>query len=277
VATDQPVPQVEEVCSVLRQQHVRLLSLVGAPGSGKSRLAEALAAALAREFPHGTVLVDLARVRQQSGVGRAIAEALRAKRPAAASLLAELVTWMRGRQMLLVLNNFEHLKDSGLLIARLLEECPRLRVVVTSRAGLRLPGEQRFAVQSPEAQASEDVAANAAVAARRPGQPGPSLDRPVVRQVGGLCLQPAVIPEGEEDRLFPLTRREQVVATLLALGFTNAQIAEELVISYRTAETHACRILRKLGLTSRSLVVNWALERGLVMVAPRHSGAYAMV
>jgi DNA-binding CsgD family transcriptional regulator len=265
---------------MLRQQHVRLLSLVGAPGIGKSRLAEAVAAVLAREFLHGAVLVDLARVRQQSGVGRAVAEALRAKRPAAASLLAELVTWMRGRQMLLVLNNFEHLKDSGLMIARLLEECPRLRVVVTSRAGLRLPGEQRLAVQSPEGakeSTEEAVASGAAPGARRPGQPGTTLDRPVVRQVGGLCLQPAVIPEGEEDRLFPLTRREQVVATLLALGFTNAQIAEELVISYRTAETHACRILRKLGLTSRSLVVNWALERGLVMVAPRHSGAYAIV
>ena len=242
----------------MRQPTVRLLSLQGPDDAGKSRLATAVAAVLGRESAHGTVLVDLARVGEQIGVSRAIAEALRAEKSAAAVLVTELVAWLAGKQILLVLDNCDDLEDGGLVVARLLEECPRLRVLVATRTGLRIRGEYRFTVRPRGAR-----------------RLAPTSDRLVLRQVAGLTLQPAVVPKDQAHRLFPLTRREQVVATLLALGFTNTQIAEELVISYRTAETHACRVLRKLGLTSRSLVVNWALERGLVMVVSRRGPAYA--
>jgi predicted ATPase len=263
VATDaieRSHPQVEEVCALLREPHVRLLSLVGARGAGKSRLAEAVTAVAKREFAHGVVVVDLARVGEELGVSRAIAEALAAERSAAASLVSELVTWLRGKQMLVVLDNCDDLPDYGVVIARLLDECPRVRFLVASRMGLRIRGEHRFSVRLR--------------GTRHFGQ-STSTGPLVLRQVAGLTLQPAVVPRDQEYRLFPLTRRERVVATLLALGYTNTQIAEELVISYRTAETHACRVLRKLGFTSRNLVVNWALERGLVMVVSRRAGVYA--
>jgi ATP/maltotriose-dependent transcriptional regulator MalT len=207
------------------------------------------------------VLVDLARVRQSSQVSRAIAEGLRVSQPVAPAVVAELVAWLRGKHLLLVLDNCESLQHLCSVVRRLIDECPRLRVLVTSRAGLRIRGEQRFSVP--------------ARASRRAAQPADAPNRPAPRQLGGLTLQPALVPADQEHRLAPLTRREQVVATLLALGFTNTQIAEELVISYRTAETHTCRVLRKLGLSSRSLVVNWALDRGLVMVTSRRGGAPA--
>jgi predicted ATPase len=256
LASDAFHPQVEDVCSLLRQPHVRLLSLVGPSGAGKSRLAEAVTAVVRREFAHGAVLVDLARVGDQSGVSRAVAEALRADRTASVVLVSELVGWLRGKQLLLVLDNCDDLRDGGPVIARLLAECPRLRVLVTSRGGLRVRGEHRFSVRR----------------GRRRSRQSSQATPLVLRQVAGLTLQPAVVPSNQQFRLFPLTRREQAVATLLALGFTNTQIADELVISYRTAETHACRVLRKLGFTSRNMVVNWALERGLVMVVSRRAG-----
>jgi DNA-binding NarL/FixJ family response regulator len=60
-----------------------------------------------------------------------------------------------------------------------------------------------------------------------------------------------------------LTRREQEVAALLARGLTNREIAGELSIAERTAETHVCNILSKLGLTRRGQLTLWALEHGL--------------
>jgi DNA-binding NarL/FixJ family response regulator len=60
-----------------------------------------------------------------------------------------------------------------------------------------------------------------------------------------------------------LTRREQDVAALLARGLTNQQIAAELTISQRTAETHVCNILSKLGLHRRAQLTAWAVEHAL--------------
>ena len=62
----------------------------------------------------------------------------------------------------------------------------------------------------------------------------------------------------------PLTSRECEIAALLACGLTNRQIADTLVITGRTADTHLCNILRKLGMASRAQVAAWAVERGLV-------------
>ena len=61
-----------------------------------------------------------------------------------------------------------------------------------------------------------------------------------------------------------LTPREHQVATLLAYGFTNGEIAERLTISIRTAEMHRANAMRKLGVDSRAEVVRWALDHGLL-------------
>ena len=61
-----------------------------------------------------------------------------------------------------------------------------------------------------------------------------------------------------------LTSRERQVATLLAYGFTNAEIAERLIISIRTAEMHRANAMRKLGAASRADIVRWALDNELL-------------
>src|SRR2546428_2280352 len=123
--------QVREVCSLLRRPDVRLITLTGDPIDGKARLVEGVAAELARDLVSGVVLVDLARVRQRSAIAQAVSEALRVGK-AAPAMLNELLMWMRGKQILLVLQNLERLQDAGPLVARLLEECLRLRVLLTS-------------------------------------------------------------------------------------------------------------------------------------------------
>jgi non-specific serine/threonine protein kinase len=75
---------------------------------------------------------------------------------------------------------------------------------------------------------------------------------------------PAQTPEGEpaEDRSRRLSRREREVATLVARGLTNRQIAAELSIAERTADTHVSNILGKLGLASRAQLATWMTEQG---------------
>ena len=260
--------QVREVCSLLRRPDVRLITLTGDPIDGKARLVEGVAAELARDLVSGVVLVDLARVRQRSAIAQAVSEALRVGK-AAPAMLNELLMWMRGKQILLVLENLERLQDGGLLVAQLLEECPRLRVLLTSPLGLELDGEQTVEVGLVEQQAADEPAESGPPPATWRVLQHADGGRPIVRRVSGWCLQPGVPPD--PSRLAPLTNREQQVAQLLALGFSNKEIADELVITYRTAETHACRILRKLGFSCRGHVVQWAIERGLVVVASRQS------
>ena len=77
-----------------------------------------------------------------------------------------------------------------------------------------------------------------------------------------LSLKAAIAPVAR-DKPDDLTRREREVAALIGQGKTNSEIALELVLSKRTVETHVSNILSKLGLTSRSQVMRWAIDHGL--------------
>ena len=79
---------------------------------------------------------------------------------------------------------------------------------------------------------------------------------------GGTPGQGSAQPGSTTD-LFPLTPREREVAALVARGLSNREIAEALVITERTAESHVQHILEKLGVNSRGRIAAWAVERGL--------------
>jgi two-component system, NarL family, response regulator NreC len=94
---------------------------------------------------------------------------------------------------------------------------------------------------------------------------------PAVREVagGGRYVNPElgarlVAAESQAVRRDGLSEREHEVLRLLALGYTNQEIAKQLVISVRTAETHRAHIMQKLGLSSRAELVRYALDRGLL-------------
>jgi predicted ATPase/transcriptional regulator with XRE-family HTH domain len=132
--------------SLVRSGHVRLVTLTGMGGVGKTRLAVALAGELAPDFPDGVVQVTLASVASATAVldhlGRALGVA-GADGPDAVELVAAHVG---SRRMLLVLDNFEHLLDAAADVGRLVASCPTLTVLVSSRAPLRVRGEHEYPV-----------------------------------------------------------------------------------------------------------------------------------
>src|SRR5215204_262131 len=138
--------EIEAVAALLTQLTVRLLTLTGPGGTGKTRLALAVAERLAPAFPDGVVFVSLAPVADPALVAPAIAERLGVRERAEQTLREALVTHLAGKRLLLVLDNFEHVLPAAPLVAELLGTCPALRVLSTSRAALHLSGEHLYSV-----------------------------------------------------------------------------------------------------------------------------------
>jgi predicted ATPase len=126
----------------------RLVTLTGAGGTGKSRLALQAAAGLYGAFPDGVYVVPLAAVRLPGLALPAVAQALRLKAVAGQPLAETLAGYLRQRTILLVLDDFDQALGAGGLVARLLETAPGgSRVVVTSRARLHVAGEHELALE----------------------------------------------------------------------------------------------------------------------------------
>ena len=123
----------------------RLLTLTGPGGVGKTRLALQLAQLLESRFRDGAAFVALAPIPDATLVVPTIAQMLGKERDGA-RVPGEVVEALFDKQLLLVLDNFEHVLEAAPAITALLEACPGLKVLVTSRAPLRVRGEQEFAV-----------------------------------------------------------------------------------------------------------------------------------
>ena len=160
--------EVAAITALIRREDVRLVTLTGPGGAGKTRLSIAAAAELAPELRDGAVFVDLAAVNDPALLGSALAQALEVSETgeAAEDVLA---AGLRDRSMLLLLDNLEQLVPDVELVSRLLAKAPRLLVLATSRTPLRLAAEHEYAVPplaAPEAGADlsfEELAANDAV------------------------------------------------------------------------------------------------------------------
>jgi predicted ATPase/DNA-binding CsgD family transcriptional regulator len=124
----------------------RLLTLTGPGGSGKTRLAIELAARVLGDFRDGGCFVALAAVRDPELVASSIAQQLGLQDSRELPLLEHLAGYLRERELLLVLDNFEQVLDAAPAVAGLLAATAKLRIVVTSRAPLRVSGEQEFPV-----------------------------------------------------------------------------------------------------------------------------------
>ena len=132
--------------ALIERDDVRLLTLTGAGGTGKTRLAIQIAAEMTDQFAHGVWFVNLAPVGSGELVVATIAHTLGLKEAAGEPLLNTLKDYLRQRELLLVLDNFEQVLAAAPLIAELLADAAKLQAIVTSRAALRISGEYEFPV-----------------------------------------------------------------------------------------------------------------------------------
>ena len=125
----------------------RLMTLTGAGGSGKTRLALEVARDLIEAYPDGVWLVELAPLSEEALVPKAVAEALGVPERPQEPIADTLAEVLGDRQLLLVVDNCEHLIEAAArLVDRLLDSCPRVRILATSREALGVEGEVRWLV-----------------------------------------------------------------------------------------------------------------------------------
>jgi len=196
--------EVETLCALLQRPDTRLLTLIGPPGVGKTRLALQVGAELVGTLAQRAVWVELATIQDTAQVVTTIAAALDLKESRGPSLAALIGEKLRGQPCLLALDNFEQVLEAAPAIGQILATAPQLKVLVTSRAPLRLLGEQEFPVVPlilPDLRhlpsAAEDLLTSLAplpvmqlfVQRARAVQPNFELNAANVRPVAEICAR----------------------------------------------------------------------------------------
>jgi len=138
--------QVERLRKLLAQNDTRLVTLVGPGGSGKTRLAQHVAGELTASFAQGVWTVMLAPVRDADLVLQSIMQTLYIQSSPDSSPAQSLIAYLRHKKLLLILDNFEQVSDAAKLVGELLAAAHGLKILVTSRAVLRLSGEHELEV-----------------------------------------------------------------------------------------------------------------------------------
>ena len=138
--------EVAAAANSLRRDDVRLLTLTGPPGIGKTRLALAAAAVLHREFVDGVHFVNLAPVSDADLVLPTIAHTMGHRPASVRPLIQELQDYLANRRVLLVLDNFEQVIAAAPAVAELLQAAQGVKILVTSRELLRIAAEHNFPV-----------------------------------------------------------------------------------------------------------------------------------
>ncbi len=138
--------ELDGLCSLLVSPDTRIVTVTGPGGSGKTRLALRAAESLLEPSKDGVFLVDLSPLASAELVAPAIASVLGVQKAADRSVVAGLVTHLAAKELLLVLDNFEHVLPAATDVADLLASAPAVKVLATSRSPLHIQGEHEFRI-----------------------------------------------------------------------------------------------------------------------------------
>lgn len=137
-------PELAHLLGLLEQEDSQLLTLIGLGGIGKTRLSLAVASEHAKTLKHGGVFVALASTTSADFIGNAILAALQLEPNAKQEPKAQVIDFLKDKNMLLVLDNFEHIMQANSFVQDLLNEAPELKILISSRERLNLRNEQIF-------------------------------------------------------------------------------------------------------------------------------------
>lgn len=190
--------ELAELVEFLRNAKTRLVTLIGPGGVGKTRLAREVAIALEDQFVDGVAFVHLSGLSDPELVVPTIIETLGLTVPAGRSAAEILQLHFAGKQFLVLIDNFEHLLPAANQISELLQRCPGLKVMATSRSALRIHGEQEYGIEPLELPnlevlpALDELAGVESVAlflqAARERDPAFHLDDANARAVAEICV-----------------------------------------------------------------------------------------
>jgi predicted ATPase/transcriptional regulator with XRE-family HTH domain len=279
--------EVTTATALLRDPAVRLLTLTGAGGSGKTRLAIETANQLRSEFPDGVVFVDLAPLSDPALVSGAIAATLHVREQPGQPLLQTVGKALTARRLLLVLDNFEQLLPAAVIAHDLLTAAPHLKILATSRARLALAAEQELPVLPlavpdlahlpPWEQIGAIAAVRLFVLRARALEPGFALtaeNAPVVaeicRRLDGLPL--ALELAAARIKLLPpaalLARLERALPLLVGgvrdLPTRQRTLRATIAWSYDLLDAEEQRLFRRLSVFSGG----WTLEAAEAVTNP---------
>lgn len=246
-------PELSSLERLLADADVRMLTLTGPGGVGKTRLLVELARGQEAHYRDGAVLVRLERLTDPALVAAEIATALAQRDGTEAPGADGLPAYLLNRELLMVLDNFEHLLPAALLLAEFLEIAPRLRVLVSSRTALRIRAEHSFAVEPlslPLGDSEEEINQSPAVQLfllrARESNRRLEIDPSATRTVAKLCRALDGLPLAIE------------LAASRSRSFTPAQLAEQLAQPLSIGE-HSVRDLPARQQTLQA-TIEWSYD-----------------
>ncbi len=248
--------------TLVHRSDTHLLTLTGPSGVGKTRLVLQLAWDLAPDFTDGVVYVPLAPIRDAALVPNVVAQTLGIREQVNSSLAEQVQVFLHHKHLLLVLDNVEQVLDCALFVASLLERCPRLFILVTSRMPLRLRAEQ-------EVRLSPLMLTDAVALFCERAQAGRPSREYAVSEVAAICEQVDRLPLAIElaamhVKILSLPELRKQLTHRLALlregtrDLPARQQTMEAAIawSYELLTEHQQRCFRALGV----FVGGWTLE-----------------
>ncbi len=260
--------ELGRVDELLARTDVRLVTLTGMGGAGKTRLAIEAAGRAGRSFPDGVWFVAAESTSSARELALAIAAAVRCPRTAARSPEEQLSSWLRARELCLVLDNLEQNAAAAELVSALLAGAPKLRVLATSRARLALRAEHLVPLEGLERDAAVELWCERA----RQLRPDLALDRAVVAEicelVGDLPLALELTSARVLDDELSTIRR---VAAAAGSDAADASAFADLPPRQRSLASLLASSIERLSERDRSALLRLSVFRGPFQAEAAHA------